>query len=88
VGDDRYDDSAVLCQFHVLLSCVLSSSVPILLPLIETLFFATRSACLGSFKGTMSTLTLPNTSLQESDRRGQPKSCDSDTEGFVPSIRR
>lgn len=88
MGDDRYDDSAVLCQFHVLEYRVVSSSVPILLPLIETLFFATCSACLGSSKGTMSTPTVPNTSLQGSDRRGQPRSCDSDTEGFVSSIRR
>jgi len=88
VGDDRYADSAVLCQFQVPANRGLNCSVPILLPLIETLFDATCSACLGPSKGMMFTLTVPNTSLHESDRRGQPKSCDADTECFAWSISR
>lgn len=89
MGDDRYADSAVLCQFQVPAKHGLNGSVPILLPLIETLFGATCSACLGSSKGDdVHTDSTKHLAAHEPDRPSQPRSCDSDTECFVWSINR
>lgn len=62
MGDDRYDDSAALCQFHLSVKQVLSGAVPMLLLLIDDLLVAACCACLGSSKGMMSPLMAPKLS--------------------------
>ena len=61
MGDDRYDDSAALCQCRLSVDHTMSSAVPILLPVIDEDLFALRSACLGSSKGMVSPRTVPGT---------------------------
>ena len=62
MGDDRYDDSAALCQYRLLVDRMLSSAVPILLPVIDKNLFATQPACLGSSKGMVSPRIVPEMS--------------------------